>query len=45
MHTKQTLASQLSSLGVDPAGTLMVHLSYKAVGDVEGRGEIGRAHV
>jgi aminoglycoside 3-N-acetyltransferase len=39
MHTKQSLLSNLSAIGVDPDGTLMVHLSCKAVGGVEGRGD------
>ena len=39
MHTQQTLITQLSNLGVDPAGTLMVHISYKAIGEVEGRAD------
>lgn len=39
MHTRQTLVSQLSSLGVDPDGTLMVHISYKAIGEVDGRAD------
>lgn len=39
MYTKQNLLAQLSSLGIDPTGTLMVHLSYKAIGEVEGRGD------
>lgn len=29
----------LAALGINPAGTLMVHISYKAIGDVEGRGD------
>ena len=39
MHTQQTLITQLSNLSVDPAGTLMVHISYKAIGEVEGRAD------
>lgn len=39
MYTKEVLLSQLESLGIDPAGTLMVQLSYKAIGEVEGRGD------
>lgn len=38
MYTKQELKSQLEALGIEPGGTLMVHLSYKSVGEVEGRG-------
>ena len=36
---KATLLNDLKNLGVDPKGTLKVHVSYKAIGDVEGRGE------
>jgi len=39
MYTKQDLTAQLAALGVDPGGTLMVHISYKAIGGVEGRGD------
>ena len=39
MYTKQDLLSDLKTLNIDPGGTLMVHLSYKAIGDVEGRGD------
>ena len=39
MYTKQDLLSQLTELGIDPHGTLMVHLSCKAIGDAEGRGD------
>jgi aminoglycoside 3-N-acetyltransferase len=39
MITKQNLLDNLSAMGIDPGGTLMVHLSYKSVGDVEGRGD------
>jgi aminoglycoside 3-N-acetyltransferase len=39
MYTKQDLLSHLAVLGADPNGTLMVHLSYKAIGDVDGRGD------
>jgi len=39
MHTKTDLAAHLGELGVDPKGTLMVHLSYKAIGETQGRGE------
>jgi len=39
MHTKQTLLSQLTVAGVDPKGTLMVHLSGRAIGRVDGRGD------
>lgn len=39
MYTKQDLFEQLKKLNIDPNGTLMVHISYKAIGDVEGRGD------
>ena len=39
MYTKQDLLSHLTALGVDPTGTLKVHLSYKAIGEVDGRGD------
>lgn len=39
MYTKQDLLNYLENLGIDPRGTLMVHVSYKAIGDVEGRGD------
>ena len=39
MYTKQELMAHLGALGIDPNGTLMVHLSYKAIGEVDGRGD------
>ncbi|MCL2703585.1 MAG: AAC(3) family N-acetyltransferase [Defluviitaleaceae bacterium] len=39
MYTKQDLLNQLAKMGIDPRGTLKVHLSYKAIGEVEGRGD------
>ena len=39
MYTIQTLLTDLAALGIDPNGTLMAHLSYKAIGEVEGRGD------
>jgi len=39
MVTKQDLLAHLAALDIDAQGTLMVHLSYKAIGDVEGRGD------
>jgi len=39
MHTKQDLINHLSNIGIDPSATLKVHISYKAIGEVEGRGE------
>ena len=39
MYTKQDLLSNLSDMNIDPKATLMVHISYKAIGEVEGRGD------
>jgi len=39
MYTKQNLIDGLTKLNIDPTATLMVHLSYKAIGEVEGRGD------
>lgn len=39
MYTKQDLLAHLETIGIEPAGTLMVHLSYKAIGEVEGHGD------
>lgn len=39
MYTKQDFLENLKALGVDPSGTLMVHLSCKAIGEIEGRGD------
>lgn len=36
MHTKDTLLKQLCDLNIDPKGTLLVHSSMKAIGEVEG---------
>lgn len=36
MHTKETLISQLNALKVNPKGTLLTHLSYKSLGEVQG---------
>ena len=39
MFTKQDLMEDLKKLNIHPKGTLMVHLSYRAIGEVEDRGE------
>ena len=39
MYTKHDLLTHLKALNIDPCGTLMVHLSCKAIGEVEGRGD------
>lgn len=36
MHTKETLINDLTDLNVDPEGTLLVHSSYKSIGEVAG---------
>lgn len=36
MHTKESLLKQLSEMNINPAGTLLVHSSMKAIGEVEG---------
>jgi len=35
-HTKASLLADLRTLGIDPNGTLLVHSSYKSIGDVDG---------
>ena len=39
MYTERSLLAQLNALGIDPKGTLLVHLSYNSIGQVEGGGE------
>ena len=39
MITKFDLLNNLTELKIEPTGTLMVHLSYRAIGDVQGRGD------
>ncbi|MFA9556289.1 AAC(3) family N-acetyltransferase [Evansella sp. AB-rgal1] len=39
MHTKKTLLDQLKKLRINETGTVLVHSSYKRIGEVEGRGE------
>lgn len=36
MYTKEYLISQLEQMEIDPKGTLLVHSSMKAIGEVEG---------
>ncbi len=36
VHTKETLKKQLADMGIRPDGTLLVHSSMKAIGEVEG---------
>jgi aminoglycoside 3-N-acetyltransferase len=38
-YTKNDLKKYLVNLEVDPKGTLIVHFSYKSIGDVAGRGD------
>lgn len=40
MHTKETIHIQMRELGISPSDTVLVHMSMKAVGEVEGRGEV-----
>ena len=39
MYTAQQLTGQLEEMGIDPKGTLLVHSSMKAVGEVDGRAD------
>lgn len=39
MYTKEELINHLKIMGVEPSGTLMVHVSCKAIGEVEGQGD------
>jgi len=39
MHTKNSLLNDLHNMGIDPNNTLKVHISYNAIGDVDGRGD------
>jgi len=39
VHTIESLQNDLGRLGADPSGILMVHVSYKAIGETEGRGD------
>ena len=39
MYTKSDLLSHLAALDINPKGMLMVHVSYKAIGEIEGRGD------
>jgi len=39
MFTKSDLLASLAEIGVDPTGVLKVHFSYKAMGEIDGRGE------
>ncbi|WP_379132219.1 AAC(3) family N-acetyltransferase [Paenibacillus sp. sgz500958] len=36
MHTKESLIKHLQELGINPKGTVLVHSSYKSIGEVEG---------
>lgn len=38
-YTKEDLIKYLDELGIDKKGTLLVHSSYKSIGDVEGGGD------
>lgn len=39
MYTKETLHEDIQNLHIDPRGTLLIHSSMKAVGEVEGGAE------
>ncbi|MCL2717855.1 MAG: AAC(3) family N-acetyltransferase [Lachnospiraceae bacterium] len=39
MYTKNDLKKQLKELGIDPYGTLKVHISYKSLGKIRGRAD------
>src|SRR5699024_7516607 len=39
MHTYETLLQDLEKTNIRRNGTLMIHSSYKSLGDVEGRAE------
>ncbi|MCL2377888.1 MAG: AAC(3) family N-acetyltransferase [Defluviitaleaceae bacterium] len=39
MYKKQDLLSHLVEMDIDPKAALLVHVSYKAIGQVEGRGD------
>ncbi len=39
MYTKKDLIKDFKKIGIDPKGTLLVHSSMKAVGEVEGRAD------
>ena len=39
MHTFNSLQNDLDRIGIDPTGILMVHISCKAIGETDGRGD------
>jgi aminoglycoside 3-N-acetyltransferase len=39
MYNTGTLRHDLAAMNIDPKGILMVHISYKSVGEVQGRGD------
>jgi len=39
MYTKNDLINNLHALKIDPKAALLVHFSYKAIGEVDGRGD------
>lgn len=39
MYTKEDLFADIKAMGVDPEGTLLIHSSMKAIGEVEGRAD------
>ncbi len=39
MYTNSDILKDISSMGIDPEGTLLIHSSMKSIGDVDGRAE------
>ena len=39
MHTRENLIADLEKLSINSKGTLLVHSSYKSIGDVEGKAD------
>ncbi|MDR3000303.1 MAG: AAC(3) family N-acetyltransferase [Fibromonadaceae bacterium] len=39
MYTKQNLMDNMATMNIDPHGALLIHLSYKAIGETENRAE------
>ena len=39
MYTKQDLIKDLENMGLKSTDSIMIHSSYKAIGEVEGRAE------
>ena len=39
MYTREDLLADIKDIGIDPEGTLLIHSSMKAIGEVEGRAD------